>query len=335
MNTSKEKYEILIIKEQDGLATTEELSLLHAWIEASDINKRFYEETRKLWEIKPVDPSSVVIDHSKAWEKIQQQIEFEEQKKGETIQIPFHRRFRTLYAMTGLAAMFLIFIGIYLFTMSSNDLALIAYEHTADEITADPVTLPDGSLVFFNGPARIEFPESFAPSKRQVLLTGDAFFEVKTDPQAVFEIQWNGTIVRVLGTSFSVQHLKENGLLQLAVVSGKVLFIASSGKEVLLEEGKMAVLDNKSQEFEKRTIEDFNFLAWHTQRLEFKDDSLDKVFRDLEKTYRIHIRWAENLSEYRLTARFVNENPEDIFNTLSMLFDLTVKQEDGVYFVSK
>lgn len=334
MHTFQEKYQKLIIKELEGDITEQERSALQQWLAQSDENRRFYEETRRLWEIAPVDPSKIVINKPLAWEKINNEIAEAEATEAATKVVPFRSRLNTLRVLSGIAAIFLLFIGLYILLPKSGSPNMITVENH-DHTSADPLTLPDGSVVYFNGIASVQFPETFEGSHREVALDGNAFFEVQSHPEKPFVVNWEGTQITVLATSFDLHHNAMDNILRLAVITGKVKFLTPYGSSLQVNAGEMATLRLKTEVLEKSAIEDYNFLSWHTQKLEFNDAPIVKVFEDLKIAYPIDIVWDRDLPEYKLTARFVNEKPEDIFYTIGMLFDLTVEYNNGIWRISK
>jgi len=54
--------------------------------------------------------------------------------------------------------------------------------------------------------------------------------------------------------------------------------------------------------------------------LEFDQTPLTIVLATLEKTYNLNIETHTSISGLKLTARFSNDTPEDIFKTLSLVF---------------
>jgi transmembrane sensor len=65
--------------------------------------------------------------------------------------------------------------------------------------------LEDGTTVHLEKGSRLSFPVHFDPKKREVVLSGEAFFEVTENPSKPFYVYANELITRVLGTSF--QHI--------------------------------------------------------------------------------------------------------------------------------
>lgn len=86
----------------------------------------------------------------------------------------------------------------------------------------DTVLLPDKSVVILEPNARLYYPDSFAQSRREVYLEGDAFFKVIKNPSLPFYVYSHNIVTRVLGTSFFVKAGKDTRDVEVSVCTGKV-----------------------------------------------------------------------------------------------------------------
>lgn len=85
------------------------------------------------------------------------------------------------------------------------------------------ITLPDGSTVTLNGGSHIQIePSRFNVSRREVWLSGEAFFEVAKNVQKPFIIHSGYLTTTVRGTSFNVKAYASLASLEVSVRSGKV-----------------------------------------------------------------------------------------------------------------
>ena len=71
------------------------------------------------------------------------------------------------------------------------------------------ITLPDESIVWLNENTSLSYPKKFKRSERTVQLSGDAVFEVVSNPEQPFMVQSEALAVKVLGTKFNVKVRKE------------------------------------------------------------------------------------------------------------------------------
>jgi len=84
------------------------------------------------------------------------------------------------------------------------------------------VTLEDGSKVILSPDASLSFPEHFPIDKREVYLTGEAFFDVAKKQDQPFQVYYNNVVTKVLGTSFSIKTNPRTKEVEVSVRTGKV-----------------------------------------------------------------------------------------------------------------
>jgi hypothetical protein len=75
------------------------------------------------------------------------------------------------------------------------------------------IQLPDGSTVSLSSGARITYDRSF--KERFVILEGNAFFLISSNPSKPFIVRVSDIAIRVLGTSFRVQDDKDSVVIEM------------------------------------------------------------------------------------------------------------------------
>ena len=84
------------------------------------------------------------------------------------------------------------------------------------------LTLSDGTKIRLNEGAKLIVPEKFGSDKREVELTGEAYFEVESNEERPSLVRTAESVVEVLGTKFNVKADSAAGNVQVAVIEGKV-----------------------------------------------------------------------------------------------------------------
>src|SRR5690606_2603405 len=69
--------------------------------------------------------------------------------------------------------------------------------------------LPDGSTVLLNNNSSLDFPQQFTGDTREVILKGEAYFDIKPDASRPFIIHTGKVKTRVLGTAFNIRAYPE------------------------------------------------------------------------------------------------------------------------------
>jgi len=331
MINEKESHKILITRILTGEANEADRYHFVEWLSESEENKELFNQYKTTWQYKPVETDKIIINRSAAWQKINDSIELAE--LDETSQIPQTRSFRIDYRLvSGIAAAMLIFAAIY-FMMPQQQSELLVFQ--AENRMTDALLLPDGSAVHLDERSSLTYPGDFRGKFRNVQLSGNAYFDVAHNSDKPFAIELERATVTVLGTSFYITQNQASGKTEIAVVSGSVSFHNSSqpGNKLVLQAGEKGILDHSSDDLTKGKVTDYNFLAWKTGKLEFNQTPLSEVFNILEKTYQISIINRGDQSGLRLTARFTDEDADNIFKTIGLLFGLKVESEGSVYII--
>lgn len=183
--------------------------------------------------------------------------------------------------------------------------------------------LPDGSLVKMNADTKIEIPEFFTKDKREVALTGEAYFEVVKDPARPFIISVDGFTVEVLGTSFNVKAYENNGYRGVAVKSGKVAVTNLKKNQVInLTKNEMILLDEDGAMEKLPILDEDLFFGWTDQRMVFKDNSLDDVLHAIANWYGVDIKISRGVSgDKPYTANYKNPVLEEVMQSLSHVYN--------------
>lgn len=179
--------------------------------------------------------------------------------------------------------------------------------------------LPDGSLVTLNSGSKISFPEQFFGNSRDVILTGEAFFQVQRDELHPFIISTGGVDVRVLGTSFNIRSYPEESKINVAVQEGKVLVSSTSTYErLVLVENEMALYSDSDGKLKKEQILDEQLIfGWKDGKLIFKNQSLKSISESLTKWFGVEFDISGSIEDRTVTAAFTDATLREVMESLS------------------
>ncbi len=188
-----------------------------------------------------------------------------------------------------------------------------------------PVKLPDGSTVLLQPQGTIRYPDNFSETAtRDVYLEGQAFFEVIKNPQKPFLVHIKNVVVKVLGTSFTVQANDESKAVKVIVKTGKVMVYEAeqdqpTTRAMTLLPNQQGIVNEQHQLLASSVSEaQVQALTSHSKpTLEFSDTPVGEVFKTLEKAYGITIYFDQKLlSDCSLTT---NLGDEPLFEKLQIL----------------
>lgn len=323
------KFKRLIIKHIQGETTSEEQKLAEAWIAKNPANRRLYETYQGLLLL--TGKKKVNFNTDSAWENLQKRIN--SGQPGETASVKSKTiRFLPYYAAAGIAAMLILAVG--LFSNLRHQPVLKQFSSVATASAS--FDLPDGTSVELNRNTTVKYPDHFAGNSREISIFGEAFFEVAPDREMPFIIHASGLDIKVVGTSFNVDARPGSDLIRVTVNTGKVLVYPSGTPELkvenaglLLSAGEMATYSPETGHIQRSANDDLNVLSWKTGILTFRESRLADVLKALENKYetRFVVDKPEVLNQ-RLTARFENESLDNVLETLSLIFNVSVEKKD-------
>ena len=167
------------------------------------------------------------------------------------------------------------------------------------------LTLSDGTRVWLNAETELKYPVAFTGETREVVLAGEAYFEVSKNRDFPFVVKSEKLEIKVLGTSFNVKAYPLE-TQQATLVEGKVKVNAGSHSRELQPGEQLNYLSGNP---EVRKVDVRAYIAWKDQRFVFNDDLLEEVMRKLGRWYDVafvlrdtdvrEIRFTGNLPKYK------------------------------------
>jgi transmembrane sensor len=333
MNQSQQDIgEQLLYQYLLGNADEESRVIVEAWLKADSRNRHTLDRIESLWlETGKLSPAPVAVDVNAAWLRMSEKI-----SKHAQTERPYHENGKTFWMLpyrylAGAAAMVILLVGIY------SIYRLVGKPQKQIELASGTVvihqTLPDGSQVSLNKNSKLIFPVEFKKGNREVILMGEAFFEVRHDEAHPFIVHTGPAGIRVLGTSFRVNaHPVRVGdpvrVVEVDVTEGRVMLFnvkprSGDTASVLLHSGETGIWQSGTV-YPIRTgstAPDGNFWANHS--LDFRSTTLSEVIRLIEKYYSVNITVSDTeILDCRLTASFVYEPPERILAVIAESFSL-------------
>jgi ferric-dicitrate binding protein FerR (iron transport regulator) len=211
-------------------------------------------------------------------------------------------------------------LGFYKIFVAHNKQAETGFTSQIADNQIKDIVLPDGSVVTLNKGSRLTFRDGFGILSRDVILEGEALFNVVPGASLPFKVFVGESVVEVTGTSFSVQ--EKDGEVKVSVISGKV--ILSSAERI---EKKISVAANQSGYVltnSELKVEDglsANVLSWKTGHLIFDQTPLDSALMDIAHHFGKELSIETGIKE-EITAEFKDQPLKEILNELRLVAGL-------------
>lgn len=182
---------------------------------------------------------------------------------------------------------------------------------------ATTINLPDGSKVFLNSESSLTYPSFFSEDKRNVQLKGEAFFEVRKDPEHGFIVSTpNHTQIEVLGTTFNVEAFERDSFISTTLVEGKVRFAYQKNRQpatVVMKPGEKLMYNTTSSQIKLIQTNGETEIAWKDGKIIFQATPMPEVLRMLEKRFNVTFVLSNNrLRGEAFNGSFTNQRLERI-----------------------
>ncbi|MBI1781230.1 MAG: FecR family protein [Sphingobacteriales bacterium] len=347
----------LIARKLSGEASAEEIEQLGEVLGNNPHAQVTYEALSSFWEhpVKESTPDNIdEIFNTHLLSAIKEEANSEDPQI-----IPVYKRlllnkaFRVAASVTVIATM--IAVGFLIWKPGNKVLAAEPPPLQKIETTNGTKTntiLPDGSKVWLNSGSRLTY-KTFNNSLREVVLEGEAYFDVIKDPKRPFIVHTNVIDIKVLGTAFNVKSYPDEKTVEASLVRGliEVTRLDKPDQKVLLHPNeKITVLKKATQDISAKSpvnnalkvnpvenykISGFTYAkldksvietSWTQNKLAFEDMPFDDLAVQLERWYDVKINFRDDKSK-KLVFRgsFVNETITEAMEALKLNGDFNYK----------
>jgi hypothetical protein len=187
----------------------------------------------------------------------------------------------------------------------------------------EKITLQDGSIISLEPGSEIQYPKQFG-DKREICLSGEAFFEIAKDAAHPFLVYTNEVTTKVLGTSFRIKAHQQSKEIIVAVKTGKVSVFAKpidveKVQEVTLTPNLQAVYDRMQQSVVKKIVEHPAIIkAPSANKNYYTNIKVVNLLNALSESYGVDIKYSETmLANCTLTTDIMDE--EGLYDQLEVI----------------
>lgn len=181
------------------------------------------------------------------------------------------------------------------------------------------LVLSDGSRIFLNSMSEFRYPVQFSGNKREVELTGEAYFEVAKNVSMPFHVKTKGIEIEVLGTSFNVNAYEDNDNIVTTLVEGRVRLNSNETTETFeLTPSEQAIYSLANGETKISKVNVSQFTGWKDGKLIFYDSKLEDVMKSLSRWYSFDITYTNaEIREIRTNCNL--DKRENIYEFLDII----------------
>ena len=173
------------------------------------------------------------------------------------------------------------------------------------------ITLPDGSTVKLSFGSSLRYPVVFDSRTRNVILNGEAAFDIAHSARGPFIVHTDSAAILVLGTFFNVEAY-DSEPMEITLISGSLRVIEGADTE-RLQPAEQAVLDDGR--LKVHFLHDpREYLSWSDQApyAHFENKELGAVVRHLARWYRLKVANPGHIRGVPITGDFRLGDPPDV-----------------------
>jgi ferric-dicitrate binding protein FerR (iron transport regulator) len=327
MDTKKHEItEALLLEFVGGTICETDKKIVEQWIEESPENEKTARQTASILHAMRTKERMEKRDPEIAFDKLLR-------KRRQKIRRVHLRRMATAAAVIAL----LISLGLNAFLYTGREQQETRYVTVQTNAgMRTNLNLPDGTLVHLNSASKLVYPIPYDPKERKVLLEGEGYFDVATNPDQPFVVSVADDRMRVnvLGTRFNINAYPNDEEVYTTLVEGSVVLqftdadqsnaekILDSNKEAIysLNTRHIVIAEQKLVPDEKAThnlptgqttirkVDTANEYAWKDGKLIFKDTPMPEVLNKLSNFYNVRFVVEDPvINNYPFTGTFDNK----------------------------
>ncbi|NML37840.1 DUF4974 domain-containing protein [Chitinophaga sp. G-6-1-13] len=320
----------IIINRLRGAISPEEAITLEEWQRQHAVGDEVLDHYDKIWAESSNTVNQPHFDTAKGWQRVDQRLKDIGVIETREIHTVGLRRYWGIAAAAA-AAVVIMIAGYWMFFQQSEQQQITWSKVVTADATNKYLRLPDSTLVLLRKGATITYSAGFGQSDRLLTLTGDAFFDVAAHENIPFRIQTEKAVIKVLGTSFVVNSTA--GADRVVVVTGKILFTDKARPENKCIVSAREQVSFTGDNFEKKNVNDSNYLAWQTGTLRFTNAPLKEVVKELSAYYGTVVNVNDTLKtgSVKVTASFREQPLNEVLEEITVITGLHFrKQQDTV-----
>ena len=335
-------------------ANLSEHMLWDEWIEKIPHRKADFEEAKKIVNILNVKQGSRLSQIKELKEGIKYRDALAEKVQFSTTANLNDKRSYLKYtigvAATIVAALFLYFyLNPYSKDKNANDIFKL---YSSGKAIRRTVILSDGTVITLAKESTIKVDDAFDIGKRELWLTGEAFFDVKHDAAHPFIVHTSFSDVKVLGTTFNIKAYPNSKITETSLIHGSVRIDSKSnpGYFVILKPNQKVVSSNQSETTETSVSKEYKVSAlqtdssskqpeetkWIRNRLDIDNLPLSTIAQKLQAWYGIEVLIAdEEIKGYRYSGTFENETIVKTLEALQLSYSFKFEIENNKIIIKK
>jgi transmembrane sensor len=161
------------------------------------------------------------------------------------------------------------------------------------------VILPDKSKVWMNAASSLKYSLALASaSKREVELSGEAYFEVAKDAARPFIVTSGSLVTKVLGTHFNIRNYPDDPSAKVTLLEGSVK-VEKGPESLIIKPGQQVESVIGHGLFAATTADIEQVMAWREGKFRFGENSaIETVMSEIARWYDIDVEYRGTINRH-------------------------------------
>ena len=351
--TDEEKH--ALVNYLSGHFSKTDSVILKNWLKNSENNKILFDEFVDIWQASSFKTINEQINIDKTWNELHAQI-----KTGKTKRLISWQEILRI-AATFIIALLLGALGYYFLSKSpASNIEYQYVEYVSPLGSRSFLQLPDGSKVWLNSGSTLKYLNSYGANNRDLLLTGEAFFEVEKNKNLPFIVKTSELNITALGTKFNVKAYSEEKTIETTLIKGSVKLESTTvnlNQNVVLKPNEKAVFTKKNQSIKlispqqnnkqevtdsktkpqlkiMESIEPEPIISWKDKRWVIRNEKLGNLAIKLERRYDVNFIFDNDLlKEYSFGGTLEDESLEQVMKAIQFSSPIKYVIDDKTVYI--
>jgi transmembrane sensor len=170
------------------------------------------------------------------------------------------------------------------------------------------IILHDGSSVWLNKESKLQYPDAFSENRREVSLTGEAYFDIKPDASRPFVIHSGEIKTTVLGTAFNIRAFPEEASVVVTVTHGRVRVEDNNRNKKVLTDRQQLLINVASNKVIQQQVADNTVTKWKEEDFILDNITFAEARKLIQDRYGVEIVFKNQaLKSCRFTSTFLKD----------------------------
>lgn len=220
------------------------------------------------------------------------------------------------------------------------------------------ITLPDGTSVVLNKNSKIAYNKDFGQGKREITLTGEAYFDVARNESVPLVVSAGPVRITVLGTAFNVRAYTADSTIETSLIRGSIEVSSSNdpGRTILMRPYEKIIFSRTAPAAPPKADKgpalpsflmldrikpnaadsSINEIVWTQDKLVFQKERFQSVAWKMERWYGVKINFKDEAAERLLiTGSLERENLMEALDALQQITPFDYSIEHNVVTIRK